>query len=113
VGAPSSTSRGEERVIHKKGRGKDVVALFNKQKHPLKFASLPVSYSSEHGNIVTHILAHVVRQDECGSFSMSRNHRGQRKDGSLCMRYRLMTWAFGLCLFLSAKFPQVSMSLTW
>ena len=28
VGAPSSTSGGEERVVHKKGRGKEVVALF-------------------------------------------------------------------------------------
>ena len=28
------------------------------------FASLLVSYSSEHGNSMTHILAHLIRQDK-------------------------------------------------
>lgn len=70
-GVPSSTSGGEEWVINKKGRGKDAVALFHKQKLALNFTSLLVSYSSGYANMMADILAGLVRQDEfhCGGFS--------------------------------------------
>lgn len=70
-GVPSSTSGGEEWVINKKGRGKDAVALFHKQKPALNFTSLLVSCSSGYGNMMADILAGLVRLDEfhCGGFS--------------------------------------------
>jgi len=61
-------SGGEEWVVNKKGRGKDAVALFHKQKPALNFASLLVSYYSGYGNMMASILAGFVRRDEfhCG-----------------------------------------------
>ena len=56
------------------GRGKDVVALFHKQNLPLNFTKLPVSYSSEYGSIMMHLLIRLVRQDGSGCVGASRNY---------------------------------------